>query len=104
MTNQVGSESVSGRDNSEAPALNNLAAPANFNFASRAPIKIPKFTPEVSEVWFQQVNWILKEIEVTSSDKKFRAVIKTQDLRYACEIRDLVLVQTAIEPFKKLKP
>ena len=104
MTNPNGTESASGRDNITAPVANNPAAAAMFNFAPRAPVKIPDFTPEDPEVWFQQVDWILTDAAITRSDDKFRAVMKTLDSRHAREVRDLVLAPPAVEPFRAQNP
>ncbi|XP_045472929.1 uncharacterized protein LOC123679604 [Harmonia axyridis] len=68
-----------------------------------ARLKIPVFTPDDPEVWFQQVEWSLEDVGLTASSAKFRQVAKSLDGRYAKEVRDLIINPPAEKPYETLK-
>lgn len=61
------------------------------------------FTPDDPDVWFQQVEWALEDVGITTSQGKFRQVAKSLDGKYSKEVRDLIINPPAERPYEKLK-
>lgn len=68
-------------------------------------VRLPAFIADDPDLWFQQVEWALKNAGVQTSTEKFQCVGTSLEPRYAKEVRDLLLnpPDELQDPFKKLK-
>lgn len=68
-------------------------------------IRLPAFIPNDPDVWFLQVEWILKNAGITSSREKFEHVGASLEPKYIREVRDLLVnpPSESEDPFSKLK-
>nr|XP_023025320.1 uncharacterized protein LOC111513351 [Leptinotarsa decemlineata] len=78
------------------------SSPESASVAS-ARLRLPAFTVNDPELWFQRVEWILEDTGVKTSSEKFRELAKSFDDREAGEVRDLILNPPADRPYEQLK-
>ncbi|XP_018327691.1 uncharacterized protein LOC108738667 [Agrilus planipennis] len=69
----------------------------------RLAVKLPHFVPSDPELWFRMVERRFEASGVTSESTRFGYVSSNLDLRYAAEVRGIIINPPATEPYATIK-